>query len=181
MALKSKYSSIDALAADLKRAINELRQPKYMKQIGELSAELIRVRTRLGYGVEKNDGPRQRLKPLAQSTIDQRAGKLAFFTTPDGVVIPYKPDTKPTLSGFTTPKKSNLTRTGQMLASIKPFDAKLGEVKVGPKGSRGGESLTNEKLMEYVTDAGRPFNYHTKTEIKQLQQLVEEIITKLLK
>jgi len=68
-----------------------------------------------------------------------------------------------------------------MLASIKPFDAKLGEVQVGPKGSRGGENLTNEKLMEYVTDAGRPFNYHTKTEIKQLQQLVEEIITKLLK
>lgn len=161
MALKSKYTSVDALKADLTKVFKEASSSKNMKAIGSQAAEIIRRRTRLGYGVEKNEGKRERLKPLSPKYIEKRKQN--------------------TLSSQTTPRRSNLTFTGELLDSIEAHDATQGEVQVGPRGARSDGGPDNEKLAEYVRDAGRPFNNLSATEIKQLTQFFEEIIEKLIK
>jgi hypothetical protein len=134
-----------------------------MKEFGEYMANAIKVRTRLGYGVKKLAGSREKLKPLDPERY-----------------IPFR-KSFPNLSGDTTPNKSNLTLTGQMLDSMQVKEVTKGKVTVGPAGPRNDTTDTNEKIAEYVAEQGRPFNTLTKPELKGLTDLVRNKITKLLK
>lgn len=57
----------------------ELATPANMKRYAEAAADMIKKRTRLGYGVKKDGGERERLKPLAPSTIETRKGDAIYF------------------------------------------------------------------------------------------------------
>lgn len=133
-----------------------------MKSLGEAIAEIVRVRTRLGYGVRGNNEKREKLKPLS------------------AIYVQYRKDNRASLSGLTRFKKSNLTFTGELLDSVKPLRVKEGEVRVGPSGVRSG-GLKNIDLGTYVSQKGRPFLNLSDNELKQLSRILDEGLNKSLK
>lgn len=144
--------------------MEEILSPESMKKYGEMAAEMIRLRTRLGSGVEREGAEKQKLKPLADSTKKQRQSK--------------KKSGK--LSSLTTPNRSNLTDTGQMLDSIRTLSTSRGKAKVGPVGNRSDGKL-NERISEWVSEAGRPFNSLTKVEQKRLLDAIKRDFKATLK
>lgn len=161
----------------MNQAIDQILSPENMRKIGKQAADMIKLRTRLGFGAVKDGAEKEKLKPLTKTTIEQRKGNIAFFKSPStGKPIPYKPDSngaKIQLSNQTSPSKSNLTRTGQLLDSEQVISASRANVAIGPKGGRN-DGKTNEKVAQYVTDAGRPFNNLSKVEVKRLQDAIKK-------
>lgn len=139
--LKRSLARIETKGRALKRSLSEIRTPEYMQKLGEFVAEKIRIRTRLGFGVENEDAEKKRMEGLKDSTISARERLRAR-----GELHPQ-----------TTAKRSNLTATGQLLDSIKPKKVTPRTVTVGPTGQRRGESLTNQKVAEGLFAQGRKF------------------------
>jgi hypothetical protein len=142
--------------------------------------DLIRVRTRLGKGVSNFGKPLSKLKALSDSYSLQRQGAKkgsAKFRakTKDGVkIVEFPAKTVKKLADLTTPKKSNLTYTGQLLDSIQA--KRLGTViEVSLKQQRN-DGLTNDKVAGYVKGE-RPFLNLAKTEITNVQRKVKEKLT----
>ena len=125
-----------------------------MQVLGDNAAALIKKRTRLGYGVDQNGGTKAKLKPLSPGYKKQRKA--------DGV------------ASTTTPNKSNLTNTGAMLDNISA-KATTGKVTIGFP------DKAQEQKAEWVTEGGRPFNYLSEAEVKQLQNQLEAEVKKQLK
>ena len=172
----------DKFESNLRRALRTLASPSYMKEIGEKARELIYNRTKLGDSVEETGGEKKKLKKLSPSYKDQRAGKVAFITKKaksGNVVIPIIPKNKPSLHGTTTAGKSNLTFTGQMLDSIKVL-LSTGKVSIKPTGGRNKSDLDNLEVAELVSKE-RPFNNLSRSEIKQMQNFVAELLKILTK
>ncbi len=145
----------------MKSAFDRVAAPSQVRQYGNMAAELIRKRTRLGYGVRSYGGSKERLKPLSDKYKTRRKDM--------------------DLSQNTTPAKSNLTKTGQLLDSIATQTVRKGQVRVGPGGRRTGESLTNEEVGEFVAEAGRPFNTLTDIEVKRIATEAANDINLLVK
>jgi hypothetical protein len=173
----TKVKNAKRIADALDSLIAEIKAPESMRRFGQLAADMIKLRTRLGSGVAKDGSEKQKLKPLSKTYIEVRKGNLAFKTSPStGKPIPFKPDAngaKMTLSNQTSPSKSNLTRSGQLLDSEGVTSVGYGTVSVGPSGQRT-DRKSNEDVAKYVTDAGRPFNHLSKTELKRLQEAVKK-------
>lgn len=138
--------------------------PAQMRKYGELAAGMIKLRTRLGSGVVRDGADKQKLKPLKPSTVERRKSLKE----------------KGRLSGETSPRKSNLTQSGQLLDSVQVTNAGVATVSVGPRGGRD-EGLTNQKVAEHVTDAGRPFNSLSKIETKRLHDEVKRNLREAIK
>src|SRR4051812_22970465 len=88
---------------NLQKSLEKLVSKSELDPIAQEMAQIIKVRTRLGYGAKANGESKQKLAPLKDSTIagrkrKQKAGKL---------------------SNATAPTKSNLTDSGAMLDSLK--------------------------------------------------------------
>jgi hypothetical protein len=153
----------------LQSVTRELLTPSNMKRYGQMAADMIRLRTRLGSSVSAEGADKEPLKPLAESTKKERK----------------RLQSKGKLSSLTSPGKSNLTRSAQLLDSVQVTRVESTSVVVGPKGPRS-DSLTNEKVGEYVSQAGRPFNFLSSVEIKRindeikrnLRQIIERLLTK---
>lgn len=78
------------LKKSIEDAVEEITGRGNMQKLGTSVAKDVAKRTQLGYGVPKNGAPREKLKPLAESTKGQRAGKLAFRTNKQGKVYPIE-------------------------------------------------------------------------------------------
>lgn len=134
-----------------------------MEKLGEKSIELIRKRTRLGYGVATAGAKRGRLKQLSDDYID--------FRREYG-----------DLSPATRPAKSNLTLTGQMLDSMEVIEAKKGQASIAPTGNRFDTDHTNDEIALFCEKQGRKFLSLSDNEIKQLRRFYEnEVIDQALK
>ena len=126
------------------------------KQLAQETAEQVKKRTQLGFGVDEN-GKQVKLSPLSESYRAQRRGEVAFYTDEFGRVRKYTPENPPPLSSKTTPAKSNLTKTGQMLESL-TGEVKNNQILINVKGRRqDGSGLTNEEVAEFVESQGRRF------------------------
>jgi hypothetical protein len=159
-------SSMSDFKRKLQSSVRDFFTKEYLVEIGEIAADMIRTRTRLGYGVDADGKPRKKLKKLSDSYKKFRSGKLAFFTDGSGVVHPYEPKTpKVHLSEYTTANKSNLTLSGDMLDSVTVKEVGKNKVFVGPTGKR------NEQVAEWVTEQGRPFNNLSNIEVKRLEEI----------
>lgn len=145
-----------------------LKSKSFLKRLGDAAAEAIRSRTRAGYGVSEGGGfegaSQKRLKSLAKSTVKSRI-QLAQ---------------KGALSSKTTPKFSNLTRTGQLLDSIKTTSVSQNSATVNPSGRRN-DGKTNQEVAGYVEDQGRPFNKLTSAEVRKIVNIVESEVVKLVR
>lgn len=139
---------------DIKKAMKALKNIQKevednLIDVGQEAVELIKKRTRLGYGVEDQGKPKTKLKKLSPGYINQRKRN------------------KPT--GPSTPAKSNLTYSGDMLDALEAKKKQDNKIEIGFKNSE------EEKKAEYVSE-DRPFNNLSKAEIKQLQQKLEKAL-----
>lgn len=173
-------SSFKDIEKAIGEALRKVGSREVMAEVGKEAAEMVRVRTRLGFGVKESLGEREKLKPLSDSTKQVRAGKIAFKKI-RGKSIPFPPDldeNKAKLSEFTTANRSNLTMTGQYLESWKPISTQENKVVIGPTGTRK-DGLTNQKLGEYLEENGRPHAYLTSIEYKRVIDSIRKRLTKI--
>lgn len=158
----------DPFSKAMQEALRKATQPNEMKKLGEEAAEMIKTRTRLGYGVERSGTKRERLDPLAESTKESKKQKRK----------------RGELSPLTTPSRSNLTDTGELLDSQQVTSVAQVEVTIGPKGRRK-DGKTNEEVGSYVTENGRPYNNLSDVEEKRitesLRKRVQNLVEKLTK
>lgn len=136
-------------------ALKRVLTTSYMLEIGAFAASLVKLRTQLGFGVSSQGSPREKLKPLSKAYQAQRA--------------------KGNLSEYTSPSKSNLTRTGQLLSSIRVKTVSRNSVTVGPVGIRN-DGKDNEQIGEYVSEQGRPFNHLSDVEVKRVREKIRKDI-----
>lgn len=132
----------------IEKIIKDAVKPAALKPIGQFAVDIIVKRTRLGYGVKQNYGQKEKLKPLSKSYVEQRK--------------------KSKLSAFTNPGRSNLTRTGQMLESMRVLTVQYGKVVIGLSGARNDSRYTNAQIAEFNEDRGRVFNKVSKLEFSQI-------------
>ncbi len=142
------------LELKLKTLLDSTIDRQLMDTIGDHTSLVVKERTRRGYGVAKNEGPKKRLKGISESTKKRRKGLAA----------------QGQLSSETSPNKSNLTRTGKMLDDI-AYRAKANEVLIYLKGNSSTKAKKN-------ADLGRIFMNLSKSEISIITKIVEEEIKK---
>lgn len=152
------------LTKRMKQISDELVKPsniRKLSELGELAVSLIVKRTRLGYGVSKNGGKRFRLAALSDGYVKQRK--------------------KGGLAKYTRPKKSNLTRTGQMLESVKILKLSRGVITVGPQGTRSDRKRNDDIAIWNAKRKGRSFIFLSDNEFNQLRRAYRKMFGDLLK
>ena len=162
MATNKLANDLTKLLKKIEKAIDSPRYRREFEQLGEFAVNLIVKRTRLGYGVRKNGGKRFRLAPLDSKYVDARKRQGG-------------------LSKFARPKKSNLTRTGQMLESVEVLEYRRGKLKIGPNGRRR-DGIDNADLAIWNANRkGRIFNRLSDKEYNQLRRFYRKTFGDLLK
>lgn len=161
----------DKVKLDAVKKVTDSIKKNDLQRLGDFVADMIRKRTRLGYGVSETGGERSKLKELKgrpkpySSTIRGRE-----YLKENGE-----------LSSLTTPTKSNLTATGRMLDSIKAIVRGLGVTILIPNSSRPDSKATNRDIAKWNEEKGRPFFNLSGSEIRQLKNEVVKMIKNGLK
>lgn len=135
------------------QAIKKVFSAQSQQAIANEMADSVRIRAQLGGSVENTGSKKKAFKALSDSYKQQRK-KFSG------------------LSDKTTPNKSNITRTGQMIESIRG-KGKANGFLLELAGSRD-DGLTNEKVAGFVEEQGRPFMNLSDIELKKLARLLEE-------
>lgn len=171
----------DALAKmrALQESVKELKKPENMMKFGGQIKEMVRIRTRVGFGVDVTGGSKHPMKPLSPGYIEQRQkmqSGAASRSNSKSLKGHAKRDAVHAAGGLypeTTPSKSNLTRTGQMLNSVDVKSVGTGRVTVGPTGSRSDSEHSNAQIAEFQEAKGRSFNKLSDIELKRLNDSVK--------
>ena len=108
---------------------------------------MIQRRTRKGYGVRADGGTLERLKPLSKEYVRARRSMR--------------------LSSFTSPGKSNLTRSSELLGAIGARRVRPGSWVINFLVTRD-SGLPNARLAQYVAAQGRPFMHLAREELDAL-------------
>lgn len=168
-------------AKDINLSLDKLKPSIVKKTIGAVDsndllhickfvADMIIRRTRLGFGVRDNGEKREKLAELKgrpkpyKSTIQRRETLKE----------------RGQLSNETTPTKSNLTMTGQMLNAISYKVKKLGGIIFIKDSTRRDGKNTNKEIAEYVSK-NRPFFHLSDSEIRQLKREAVKLVRSKLK
>lgn len=138
--------------------IREVGDAQTMVKVAKQTAETVKKRTRRGFGVEQTGGRSKRLKKLADGYKKTRRGLKK----------------RGQLSTETTPAKSNLTKSGEMLDSIKG-EGKTRQARIYIDGSR------NEKKVKDQVEQGRVFMNLNRAEVKDIIDILEEDLNKDMK
>ncbi len=125
-----------------------------LEDVGNQAADIIRKRTQLGYGVSEQGARKEKLKPLTDKYVKRR---------------------KSLSLGKTTPKKSNLTQSGHMLDDLHAKKTKEGTVEITFKSEEAQDKAT------WNTDKGRAFNNLSSSEIRQVKEIIQKKLEKILK
>lgn len=142
----------DKVMGEAQDLLDQLTSKENLSKLGEVAAEMVKVRTRLGYGCR--DGKKEKLNPLSPGYIKQRRKKP--------------------IPSSTASTKSNLTLTGEMLDSvIYQVDGKELIIKFS--------NINSVKKAEWVTLGDRPFMELTKQEVKRVSDFLADIVTELSK
>lgn len=174
---------LDPLNKAIAKAFKEVTDQSHMEKYGKEAAAMIKKRTRLGYGVKDDGVNRDKLKKLADSTIESRGGIIGVSKKTGKRTVRQNKKRPSKLHTDTAPAKSNLTETGQLLDSLGIIGAaKQGEVSVGPSQStrNDGSGLTNEDVGGFVTGAGRPFNNLSKVELKRINDMLKRELDRIV-
>jgi hypothetical protein len=142
---------LDRFVKNLNNTIESLTDKKQLESIGQFIVEKIKVRTRLGSGVEEN---LQEKFPLRNFPITEK-------------YIMFRKKFKG-LSTSTTPTRNNLTLTGSMLDSLKVKAIGKNAVVIGPTGSdRSG--VSNESKTKWQAERNRIYMKMSFQEVKQVR------------
>lgn len=158
---------ISDFVKSVEKTIDESLSRKQLTVLGKATLAIIYKRTKKGIGVNKTGqvgGARKRLKALEKSTIARRKS--------------FK-DLHPT----TSPRKSNLTFSGQLLDSlkVKKISARKKSFVISPEGKRKGSSLANFEVAEFVDQNGRPFLGLSNKDLKEVVKLYQSSFAKLVR
>lgn len=167
------FDSVRRVMKDIRVTLNS---PAFTKELGTQGKDLLFKRVKSGKGLSDV----VRLIPNSAS-LKKLSGKYINQRKRTGV--PGK---------FGTPRKSNLTYTGQMLDSlILEFNSR-GFTIIIPNTSRKEFPVpksrrkkrrsalpTNAEVAQYVEDGGRPFFKFTKSEINILRKAIRDKIRKI--
>lgn len=181
---------LDEISKSFIIAFDNATKQKTMVQYAKQLADDIRTRTRLGYGVVKELAKKVKLPKLSDSYVNYRKGKVDFRTSKkDGHVYPITPNSKPKLHSLTTPSKSNLTLSGQMLEAIEGSSPGPGKIKVSLNENRD-DGLKNSDIATWLEDGNygylrngpkRPFLHISELEFKRIKdQFRKDIQAKIL-
>lgn len=162
MATSKAVLQLQQFKAKVEKAVKESISPNVMRILGDFALNLIVKRSRLGYGVEENFGPRYKFDKLSPNYIKSRKRFRG-------------------LSSTTSPSKSNITRTGQLLLSMRVTEAKEGKFRIEPTGSRKDGPLTNKELAEILAKKNRTFNRLSQPEYQQLLRFYRRTFGDLLR
>lgn len=161
-ALRSLRTITDKIKKTLSRGISQ----QEARSLGQFAIDIIVKRTRLGYGVAKQFGTKQRLRGLSARYVKYRT-------------------TFPGLSSTTTPSRSNLTLTGQMLASMKLIKTQTSSgqtvIRFGPTGTRPKTGKTNLEVASFQESQGRVFNRVSQLEFQQILRFYRKNFGDLLR
>lgn len=147
------------LARNLRRGILASLAKKNMRSLGLEAIDIIVARTRKGQGVKRTGGRKRRLKRLSPRYISYRQTQRLDKTT--------------------SPGKSNLTFSGQLLRSMVVKSNSTRKVTWGPNRRRRKGGLTNERLGEIVS-VERPFNFLSAREVTQLSRSINRLLARRL-
>tara|TARA_R110000868_G_C10972634_1_gene770625 strand:+ start:12546 stop:13139 length:594 start_codon:yes stop_codon:yes gene_type:complete len=177
----------------VKKAINKSINIDYVDTL----KDRIVKRTQLGIGVDPSTGNSYKLPPLSQNYKETRQGKARFYTDKAGNVVKVTKNKnnkdyvkKPRLASTTTPAKSNLTATGQLLKSLTTVKSRFQGgvayiIRVGDKRGRGlfntPPTIGNKQLVKYLASQGRNFLGFTKSQKNQITREIRQIIIKFLR
>jgi len=136
------------LFAAIKRALNR----KELTEIGRMAINMISARTRRGFGVAQAGSKSRPLKKLS-------AGYIA-----------YRKKSSKLNTALTSPGKSNLTFTGQLLDSliVREVDVEKQKVFVNANNRKRKGGKTNAEVAEFVSQQGREFLNLSRSEIVKI-------------
>lgn len=160
--MASLSSQINDLARKLEKRVGKVITKRDMVALGNMATTLVVSRTRRGRGVREGSPNEFKLKPLSEQYVDFRKRNKAI------------------LGQGARPKKSNLTLTGQLLASIKPQKPKkegkkiVVTIKPDPD-KRSDTTATNTEVGLWVSKV-RPFLNLSKREKGRLLSLLRKRI-----
>jgi len=156
----------DDFGRDVSKFISNLTRnlsTKAKDAVAEVAArtgvELIRKRTRQGFGVASNYNSKYKLKPLSASYIEYRKTI--------------------NLSSETSPSKSNLTKTGTMLDSLDAKRTRPGAWSIYLYGQNS-SGKSNAEIARYVSRA-RPFMFLSGGEIEEIKKAASKKLRELVK
>lgn len=159
-------NKVDELLKNILRAIKSSTTQTALKPLAKGLADQIRKRTRLGKGVDSS-GNLESIAGLQESTIKARSRNRAR------------------LFGQTTPSRSHLTATGQLLDSIEG-KSETNRIIIGLKDARRGElngsasKIGNKELEKFVRKGGRNFLQLANFEKSDLEKALQKIILQKL-
>jgi len=163
---REQKTSLDKIFKRINSALSEAVKPPELEPTARFAIEVIVKRTRLGYSVRHQFGEKGPLKKLSLRYVKKRT----MFED---------------LDALTTPKRSNLTLTGQMLKSMDIIRSENGKIRIGPTGTRrklGNEknTPTNAQVAAYQEGQGRTFNRVSYLEYKQILRFYRRTFGDLL-
>jgi hypothetical protein len=164
----AKQSAKQKIAELRKRLSGRLKiiSQEVATELVDVIIDVVKQRTR-----QEGEGAKGSLKALERSTIKFRE-RYSNRLHPD-----------------TSPSKSNLTATGQLIDAIRgkavqgkvKIDIKPGTRKAGITGKRSKDKISNEDVRKYVEDAGREFLALSTDEKKELDALTIDLIKEKLR
>ena len=163
--MSNNNQNIDQFVKRLNRTIESANGLNQMKAIGEFMIEKVRVRTRLGYGVDQHLAEKSKLKPLSKDYIDYRK-KLASGNFKERKKPLKNP--RPVLWDKRIVKKSALTLTGSMLDSLKIKSMSKKGVRIGPT-ENDMFGVSNSSKAYWQEKVGRIFLRLSFQEVKQIR------------
>jgi hypothetical protein len=153
--MSMEIQNLNGWMQGITKQMQSANSPAHLREVGEHVIQGkqgggLRIRTRLGYGVNEAGGQKSRLKPLTARYIEYRK----VFKG---------------LSSETRPGKSNLTLTGSMLDSLKVTSVGTNSLTIEPTGTdRKGVSNTNKAAWQQKQ--GRNFLSLSRQEIKSARE-----------
>lgn len=167
------FSNQDEIDKQVKAVLKSKLEKAISSQIDLQYANTLKdrivKRTRLGTGVDER-GNSTRLKPLTSGYKKTRKNSI-------------------NLSSGTTPAKSNLTATGQLLSSLTTVKVRIKDgikfiITVGDRRGRdlNGKSskIGNKQLVDYQERQGRKFLGFTRPQLNEISREIRQIIIKFL-
>lgn len=181
-----------ALRKKTDRAISKTMTQAYAEEIKD---DLVK-RTKLGNGFDPATENTIKLPKLSDNYKEMRQGKSRWFTTKDGKRIKVKKGKnntdfvkKPKLSNTTTPAKSNITATGQLLRSLSVVKIKkkagaIFKIVIGDNRGRGlfgyPSTIGNKELVKILAAKGFTWFGFTKSQTNKITRETEKRLKKNL-
>lgn len=164
---------IDDLIEKIKRITSEYTSSEKGKRLGQQIVDIIKKRTRTGKAVGKMNGPTGKFVKIKEKTVD------------------YRKKYEKNLSEFTTPGRTNITATGQMLDSLRS-ESKTDSIVIYFEDKRTTEldgrpsKITNSKLAKYTQEGSnnrpaRPFLNLSRTEMDEIAKTIKRDILEMIR